>query len=479
MNRSRLPPAAFVDPYGRNIEEVQEFATPFIELLRDFATGSASRSPLPRYHCDLDDDLFPEEPVAQESILRQLDSMLESSMNCGSPGWMGHMNSMPNLASILGDCVAALVDNNMLAVETAPVFTALEWKLGQLFGSRFGLGTRSAGNLVAGGTIANMQGLAVARNAKLDTHKKSLAASGEIPVVLASEIAHVSVRKAAGILGLGEDGVVAVPTDSRGRMCLKELRRAVKNSQRATTKPFCIVATAGTTSVGSIDPIEGIAEIAFEYDLWLHVDAAYGGAIAFSRTHQHQLKGIERADSIVFNPHKWFNIARNCSFILFRDKRILDVYFHSALPYMRAGRIPNLSEYSMHGTQHADVVKLWLALQHIGRGGFEQLIDEAYRLTELAVNEVKVRPHLDLILTPDLNMTLFRFGDPTLPGALGNTLCDQCQRFLLDQGVFLSVQIFRGRKALRLVPLNPFTEDSDIQRVFALVDQFWSETQGK
>lgn len=172
----------------------------------DFGAGAASRSPLPSYDYDGQGELFPDEPASRSSLLGSLKRILENSMNAASPGWMGHMTSMPNIASILGDFISAFLDNNMLAAETAPVFTAMEWRLGREFGDRFGLGSRSMGNLVAGGSIANLQALIVARNEKVGSDLHAWSHTGVRPVIIASEIAHISIKKAAGILGLGADG---------------------------------------------------------------------------------------------------------------------------------------------------------------------------------------------------------------------------------------------------------------------------------
>jgi glutamate/tyrosine decarboxylase-like PLP-dependent enzyme len=320
----------------------------------------------------------------------------------------------------------------------------------------------------------------VARNAALDTMREPLTATSERPVVLASEQAHVSVRKAAMVLGLGEDGVVPIATDPDYRMDPEDLEATIRRLRRQGARPFCVVATAGTTGTGSIDPLPEVAEIAHQGGLWLHVDAAYGGALQFSDRHRSRLAGIERADSLVFNPHKWFFVARNCSMVLFRDGELLHRQFRTALPYMRAdAELTNVGEISLHGTQHADVLKLWLSLLLFGREGHEAAIGRGFEVTRSLLAAIAERPHLELAARPDTNIVCFRPRPAGAGDAEADELVPRIQQAVLDEAsVYLSVQPLRRGRWLRAVPLHPWSGEEEVERMMAVIDRYRGHQAG-
>ncbi|QXD13703.1 hypothetical protein GQ464_009440 [Rhodocaloribacter litoris] len=256
------------------------------------------------------------------------------------------------------------------------------------------------------------------------------------------------------------------------------IKRAIENAQQQGKLPFCVVATAGTTTTGNIDPLQDINAIAREYDLWFHVDAAYGGALIFSEAQRSRLAGIEHADSITFNPQKWLYVAKTCAMVLFRDMSALTNAFRVSAPYMRdtEGFI-NLGEISVQGTRHADVLKLWLSLYHIGKSGYAQLIEESYRLTEYFTRLVRKRPFLELASSPEMNIVCFRGVPPWIPEARWDQWNTDLQEYLLREGnVFLSLPTYRGHYWLRAVLLNPYLEEEIIDQLFELVDRFAQET---
>lgn len=367
--------------------------------------------------------------------------MLAGAMNPAHPGFMGHMDPMPATASVLGDLLAAAANNNMLSREMSPVFSQLEERLCEEAAHRFGLGQKSGGVMTSGGSLANVHALAAARNAAFpDAAENGL--GGKRPVLFASEAAHTSVRKAAMLLGLGASAAVAVEADEDARLNPVALARQVEEATNAGRAPFCVVATAGTTTTGSVDPLPAIAEVAERYGLWLHVDAAYGGALIFSGEHRHRLGGIERADSVTFNPQKWCYVAKTCAMALFRDLKQMTGTFRVAAPYMREHAAVNLGEISVQGTRHADALKLWLTLGHLGRSGLEQLIEESYRLTAHLATEIRARPFLELAACPEMNLVCFRVVLDGCSPAEADPWNAGLQAFLLKEAdVFLSLPL--------------------------------------
>lgn len=473
MDRSALPDAAFVDPGGGNAAAVESLVTDVVDTLLDALATAEDRPPLPADPAPLDATV-PEQPRTDDAITAALDRVVQGSMNPAHPGYVGHMDTIPTTVSVLGDLVAAGVNNNMLSAEMSPVFTELEHALTATVAEAFDLGSDAGGVLAAGGSLANLQALAVARNRAFDVADAGVDASRSQPVAFASTAAHTSLRKAAMLLGLGTDAIVPVETDPNGRMRPDALEDAVSDASAAGNRPFCVFGTAGTTTTGNVDPLDELASVAARHDCWFHVDAAYGGALAFAPDRQHLLNGVEHADSVTFNPQKWCYVAKTCAMVLFADRDALVEDFRVGAPYMRQdeGR-PNLGEVSVQGTRHADVLKLWLTFQHLGRSGLQALVEESYRLTAHARESVAARPALELATDPETNIVCFRAAPDRCDPGEYDALNDALQASLLaDADVFVSLPTYRGSKWLRMVLLNPYTDVETLDVLFEHVDAF-------
>jgi len=477
VNRSELPASAFIDPQGSNSGEVERLASEVLRLVVSYATSATRRSPQPEATHPLDDLAISEEPTSEQQLLRELSSLMDASMNASHPGYIGHMDSMPTTISVLGEMVAAVVNNNMLSVEMSPMFSRMERIVLREIAGMFGLGEEAGGVMSSGGSLSNLQALAVARNVSFDARERGIWASKKQPVILASEVAHTSLHKAAMLLGLGTSAVIDVAVNKDSRMDADDLRGKIKQAREQGKRPFCVVGTAGTTTTGNIDPLHEIANVCREQDLWFHVDAAYGGALMFSNSHKHRLTGIERADSVTFNPQKWLYVAKTCALVLFRDASVLERAFRVGAPYMKAAEMfVNLGEISVQGTRHAEVLKLWLSLKHIGRRGYEQLIDESYRLTDYFLQHVRRRSFLELASEPEMNLVCFRGTSGRLDVKALDEWNTKLQKRLLKQGnAFLSLPTYRDGKWLRVVLLNPFTDANTIDGLFAFIDAHAAE----
>ncbi|AHG02429.1 2-diaminobutyrate decarboxylase (plasmid) [Halostagnicola larsenii XH-48] len=473
MNRSNSPEAGFIHPDGANAEAVRDLAEDVLDQLLEQLGAAEERSPLPD-ESTVPTVRIPASPRSQNDLLGDLETIVAGSMNPAHPGYIGHMDTMPTTVSVLGDLVASAVNNNMLSVEMSPVFSELEVQLIETIASEFGLGPDAGGILASGGSLANLHALAVARNHAFDVHKGGLTGLDRKPVLFASEVAHTSLQKAAMVLGLGTETVVAVETDADSRLKPSALKRAVERAERGGCVPFCVVATAGTTTTGNIDPLPAVRDIADEHDLWLHVDAAYGGALVFSEAERGRLDGIEAADSVTFNPQKWCYVAKTCAMVLFADADVLQEDFRIGAPYMRGDdAIPNLGELSVQGTRRAEVLKLWLTFQHLGREGLGQLIDESYRLTAVIRNRVAEHDALELASEPELNLVCFRAAPDWCPPDEQDALNGRLQRRLLsEQDIFVSLPTYRDNRWLRVVLLNPFTDETTLDRLFNGIDVF-------
>jgi L-2,4-diaminobutyrate decarboxylase len=473
MNRSNLPDAGFIDPDGANADAVRDLAEDVLDQLLGQLGAADDRSPLPN-KSTVPASTIPASPRSQTDLLDDLETIVAGSMNPAHPGYIGHMDTMPTTVSVLGDLVASAVNNNMLSVEMSPVFSELEVQLTETIASEFGLGPDAGGVLASGGSLANLHALSVARNHALDVHESGLTGLERAPVLFASEVAHTSLQKATMVLGLGADAVVAVETDADSRMRPSALRQAVERAKRDGRVPFCVVATAGTTTTGNIDPLPAIRDIADEHRLWLHVDAAYGGALVFSETERGRLDGIEAADSVTFNPQKWCYVAKTCAMALFANVDVLQEDFRIGAPYMGGDdAIPNLGELSVQGTRRAEILKLWLSFQHLGREGLGQLIDESYRLTAMIRTHIADHDALELASEPEMNLVCFRAVPDWCPPDERDALNGRLQRRLLSaQDIFVSLPTYRDDRWLRIVLLNPFTDETTLDRLFDGINGF-------
>ena len=480
LSEMRLPVDAFIDPYGHNRAEIEQLVSRFVEHALDFLSNAAASSPMPAASPLPEPVGIPELPADLDEILAGLDLLIRGSMNTANPGFIGHMDPMPTTISMLGEFISATLNNNMFTLEMSPTFSRLEDRLLREFGRFFGLGERSGGVLTGAGGIANLEALTVARNVAFNARERGIVGLGHQPVIFASDVAHMSLQKATMLLGLGTEAVIPVESDADSRMIPERLREALAAAREAGLAPFAVVATVGTTTTGNIDPLAEIGQVARDEKLWFHVDAAYGGAAYFSEAQRWRMAGVEQADSLTFNPQKWLYVTKTCSMALFRDFSVLDRAFRISASYTRAsGDFINLGEIGVQGTRHADVLKLWLALQHIGRQGFAKLVDHGCELAARIAVEVERRPFLELASQPETNIACFRGCPDWLPRDAWDDWNANLQESLLrDAEIFVSLPLYRDSRWLRVILLNPYTDDAVLDRLFAHVDACASESRG-
>ncbi len=463
MDRSALPETAFLAPDGANRAAVEALFAQASNLLLDLAGGAAARPPL-RLDGRFVDAEIPQRPRPEGEILGGLRELLEDAMNPAHPGYIGHMDSLPSTFSVIGAMAAAAANNNLLSLEMSPSLSRLEVALMRQLAKLFGLPAGAGGVMASGGSLANLLALGVARNRAFDVAESGLCGQSAAPLLFASEAAHGSLQKAAMVLGLGRAAVVAVKSP-RDRLCPRALAVAIAAARDDGKAPFAVVATAGTTVTGAIDPLAEIAAVAGEAGLWLHVDAAYGGALIFSRRERHRLAGIDLADSVTFNPQKWLYVAKSCALCLFRRRDDLEQGFRSPQPYMAdAGGFTNLGELGPQGTRSAEVLKLWLTLQHFGHSGIAALVEGGQDLAARFRDGLARRPTVEICDAGDSNLVCFR------PRDAADSVVASLQAELLRRGFFLSQPPYRGRRWLRIVALNPYCAAAEVAAFFAALD---------
>ena len=472
MKDPELPPA-FFDPEGRNLDEVRRFVGSVVELVLGHRATAARRAPLP--------DAFElpiaarvrETPASEEEVLAELRAILSASANTASPDYVGHMGAVSTVPSAVADFVSALVNNNLIGLELSPAFSLLEERLARELARFFGLPEGAGGSLATGGSLSNLHALAVARNARAGTAAGGVHGLPRAPVLLASAEAHASVRKAAMILGLGGDGAVPVAVTRESRMDPDDLVAQLRRVEDAGRAPFCVVATAGTTVTGNIDPLGEIGAVCRNRGLWFHVDAAWGGGLRFSERLAGRLAGIESADSITFCPQKLLLVALSSSLTLFRDWRAMERVFRVGFPYLEEGEaFVNRSEVGVQGSRPAEVLKLWLSLESVGTRTHGQLIERWVDLAEDVAARVGRRRDMELASPPESGIVCFRSVPPGIPRPDVDAWNASLQRRVLaDSGVYLSLVRYRGAAWLRAVFANPFTDRAVVDLVFECLDR--------
>ena len=455
--------AAFIDPRGNTRAHAREPLVRTIDLVLDHLADAASRTPSPEPRAFPNFFVLPETPLTEDELFERAQFVLRQSRNLAHPGYIGNMESMPTTMAVAGTMLMAASKNNMLAEEMAPFLTDVEPAVMRWFAGRFGLGANSGGGMLACGTLANLQALVTARNARLTNSRNGLWGRQRSPVVLASESAHTSLQKAAMVMGLGTSGVIPVHADEHSRMDIDDLQQKIRRSRDAGQEPFCVVATAGTTITGNIDPLPAIARVAAEHGLWLHTDAVYGGALAFSKTHRSKLDGIEQSDSVSFNLHKWAYLATTSSMILFKDIGAAHEHFHVAAPYMNAASpSKNLGEFSLQGSRQADIIPLLLSMQHLGMAHYARLVDTRIELAEHLRRGLEQTQPVEFPGAIDTNIVCFR------PHKSTDAHCATLQNHLLKKAeVCLTLPHYRGQRWLKADVLNPFTDEHTIDRLTA------------
>jgi len=437
----------FLNPDRSNLEAIRKSGYAFIDLIVDSVLDSQNQ-PFVAEHSPLDINI-PEHGTELLDLLAEVRSqILPRTVNFQNPRYMGHMDSIPITITIWADALVSAVNNNMLSYELAPIFTQMEAQLMQWFGNLFGMGTDCFGTLTAGGSLANISAMLLARNWK-SPHSKALGNSRQL-VAFVSESAHTSFEKAMNVIGVGKENLVRVATNYRGEIILEALERAIQKSIKDGKQPFFVAAIAGTTITGAVDSIQSVGEIAKRYDCWFHVDAAYGGAGIFTPKLKPLFQGCDLADSITFNPQKWLWVARTCAMLLVKHKQHLVDGFDGELPYMD-DRALNFGNLNLQGTRRTDSLKLWLALKAMGTSGCRYLVERSLDLSDNLRQWIDTSPELELVCEPTLNIVCLKSNNPQVSSI-------NLRQQWIDEGkLWLSLPLWKGDRILKAVVLHPYT----------------------
>jgi aromatic-L-amino-acid/L-tryptophan decarboxylase len=435
----------------------------------------------------------PNEPMPEHELVEYLRGVtFDSSAYLGSPRFLGYVSGAGTVPGAAADLLAAGLNMNVGGWLLAPSATEIELHLCRWFARElFSLPDDAGGELTSGGAMANFIALKVARDhaSGWNVRNEGVAAGPPLGIYLSTQT-HVVSRRAADMLGVGWANVRSVPADDRYRMDVAALRARVAEDRAAGVRPMCVVATAGTVETGAIDPLGDLAEFCAGEEIWLHVDAAYGGPAMLAPDLRPQFAGIEAADSIAFDPHKWLYTPHSGGCVLVRDMTHLRDSFDVAdVAYVRQDKEYTLSglDLGRHGPSFSrgfSALKVWVSLLAHGRDAYARRISHDAALARYLGQRVDEREDFELCAPVELSITCFRFVPPGLGPAnewkegrepyldvLNERLMNEIQ---LDGRVFVSNAVLGGRFTLRSCVVNFRTEADDMDVVLDVAAEIGS-----
>ncbi|MFJ3813851.1 pyridoxal phosphate-dependent decarboxylase family protein [Streptomyces sp. NPDC090056] len=463
--RSHLLNGTTAESYRRSATEGVERVADKLASVRGPFTGTTPAELAPVIDAvDLD------RPLGDVSAaLDELEDVyLRDAVYFHHPRYLGHLNCPVVIPAVVGEAVLSAVNSSLDTWDQSAGGTLIERKLIDWTNGRAGFGPAADGVFTSGGSQSNLQALLLARQeAKTDDLSKLR--------IFSSECSHFSVQKSAGLLGLGAGAVVSVPVDAEKRMRATALAAELAACRAEGLVPMAIVATAGTTDFGSIDPLPEIAALADEYGAWMHVDAAYGCGLLASPTRRHLLDGIERADSVTVDFHKSFFQPVSSSALLVRDGVTLRhaTYHADYLNPLRtvAEKIPNQVDKSLQTTRRFDALKLWMTLRVMGADGVGGLFDEVCDLARQGHALLAADSRYEVVVEPSLSTLVYRYvpaGDADPEDVDRANLHARKALFASGEAVVAGTKV-DGRQYLKFTLLNPETTAADIAAVLDLI----------
>ena len=449
-------------------EEFRRLSERATRLAEEYLAGLAQRPSFPQTSGAETERLFagplPEQGMGA-AALESLAAVLEHSRAPG-PRFFGYVFGCGEPVAALGDLVASVVNQNVTAWRSSPAAVAIErtvvaW-LAQALGCR-----GFSGSLTGGGSSANLMGLAMAREAKAPANQQG----AQPALVYTSSEVHMSIPKAMALLGLGHANLRLVAVDDRYRMIPQKLEAAIAEDTRAGRKGAAVVATAGTVNTGAIDPLPEIAAIARRHGLWLHVDGAYGALAALAVPGK--FKGLELADSISLDAHKWLYQPVDCGGLLYRDPGAAQAAFAHTGDYAKALSADPVEgfaffEESMELSRRFRALKLWLSLRYHGLGAFREAIARDLAHARLLAELVAARAELEVLAPVELSAVCFRLRGKGSRDEANRLNAAVLARVIRRGRVYISNASLEGRFALRACFVNHRTTEKDVR---AIVDE--------
>ena len=406
----------------------------------------------------------PESPADPNELLARLaKEVFPNNLHVDHPRFFAFVPGPGNFVSSMADALASgfnVFNGTWLGGSAAAAIelTVIDWFRG------FCAFPESAGGLfVSGGSAANLTALHAARAAKLSDDVRNA-------TIYFSDQTHYSVERALRVLGFAREQIRKLASDDRYRLPIAALREAIAKDKAAGLRPFCIVANAGTTNTGAVDPLPELADLCAAENIWLHADGAYGAASVICERGREKLQGLDRVDSLSLDPHKWLFQPFECGCVLARDAAHLKSAFQLMPEYMRDVHRhtaeTNPADYGVQLSRGFRALKVWLSINTFGFAAFRDAVTRGFELAEFAEKELRRRPNCEILSPAEMAIVAFRFGKED---AVQTKLVEQ---MLADGFAFLTSTTLKGVTALRLCTINPRTTEEDIVQTIDRLEKF-------
>jgi aromatic-L-amino-acid/L-tryptophan decarboxylase len=451
---------------------------------------------------EIRDARLTDEGEALEQILDDFRAVVKASRHNGHPRFFGYIASPSTAVGAYADLLASALNSNVTSWRSGPAATEVERAVVGWLAHLVGFGRPAQGLLTSGGSLANLTALLMAHRAASEPSVARLGLrSLDAPMtVYASDQVHLSIPKAADILGLGRDHVRTVGADGDFRIDVRELRAQIKSDIDAGFKPFCVVGNAGTVNTGAIDPLEEVASVAEEFGLWFHVDGAYGAPGALDESKRALFRGLERADSVSLDAHKWLYAPLDCGCLLFRDAaRAHRAFSADGADYIKVHENEEREafafwDYGIELSRRFRALKLWMMLRYYGVRRLREAISKDNALAQYMAERINASGDFELMAPVSLSVCCFRYVPESSRAGL-DAERDANERERLERALddintrimktvqrgglaYLSNATLRGRFCLRASITNFRTTRADIDRTLGVVREAAAAAEG-
>lgn len=405
-----------------------------------------------------------DEPISQERFSDALKELVLNTPRTSSKAFFNQLFGGRKSKAVLGDLLAVMLNNSMYTYKVGGPQIEAEKEIIRNVIDKIGYTEASGGTIAPGGSMSNMMGMIMAR----DHYDSNIQNEGVRKRLIAytSKESHYSIPKNAAFTGIGRDNVRYIDTDEKGKMDVGLLEEAIKKDIEAGYAPFLINATIGTTVLGAYDSLEDLSVVSEKYNIWLHADGAYGGAVLFSDEYKHLIKGVEKTDSFCFNAHKMLGVPLSCSLIFAKDKQQMYTSFSNKASYLyQDGEDDyNPGKISIQCGRRNDALKFWALWKAIGTKGLTNIVETEFELADNARNYVKANEDYELYSYEDSISVCFNY-----KGIDPDTLCTHLYK---DAELMVGYGIFKEDKFVRLVFVNSENTKEDVENFFKKLEQY-------
>ncbi len=469
-------------------DEFRKAGHTLIDYIADYLQ-QAENKPLfkdvePSFLNDLFDESIPNNPKSLEAIQKILEEkLLPYCTHVNHPGYMGLITPSPNPAGILGDLLAASINQNLGAYSIGPSATAMELRVIRWLNDLIGYDEKAGGNLTSGGMMANFIGLKLARDFTTGDVAQHEGLHGKWAVYV-SEERHVSIDKSVDAIGVGRNFLRSLPTDDKFQIKIDALEKAIAKDKAEGIKALCIVGLAGTTNLGAVDDLEALHKIAVREKCWFHIDAAYGGGMLLSHKNKTLLNGIHLADSVTIDPHKWFYAPLDCGAVLVKDHDQLTRSFGIQHAYLTDKSNNERYQFYVHGFEQSKrfrSLKVWMSFQHYGKDKIGEWVDnnvaQAMHLHTLA----SASKEFESVTQPKMSAICIRYNSEGLTNEqLTKLHIDVAARIEKEGKFWFATTELKGKTYFRINPVNIHTTIETIDALFKTLQQYCKEaSEGK